>query len=105
MVFLLHGLRHILNRYPITRGMLSYSILWPSSNLVQQSMDKSQKEYNFKEAIRYSIMGAFINAPTVFAWIKFNGWLIKGNTITTAIKKVCYHIYLYFNILLPYFLH
>lgn len=30
--------RELLNKYPLLRGMISYSIIWPTSALIQQKI-------------------------------------------------------------------
>lgn len=33
------SVRHFLTKYPLARGMLAYSITWPTGNIIQQTMD------------------------------------------------------------------
>ena len=88
MSALIRGFRIMVEKYPVTRGMISYSILWPASNLVQQSMDSSLIKYDYAEVCRYCFLGTFVNAPTVYVWVRFNSWLIQGVKLRHAAMKV-----------------
>lgn len=39
MAAILQRFKLILQRYPVTRGMLSYSLIWPTSSLIQQTFE------------------------------------------------------------------
>lgn len=76
-----------IKEYPITKGMITYAALWPTSNLCQQSIQGREK-FNFAETARFAVFGTFAVAPTLYAWVKLIGHIIPGNTLKTAIKKV-----------------
>lgn len=74
--------------YPIVKGMMTYSVLWPSSNICQQLI-QGREQINFKEVARFSIFGTFFVAPSLFVWVKTAGKLFPGGqNIRVAIKKV-----------------
>jgi len=75
-------------KYPILRGMLSYSIIWPLSNIVQQHIQKREK-FDFMETARFGLFGGLYVGPTVFAWVKLIGWAMPGvgKGIMHAMKK------------------
>ena len=81
-------IKHVFNEYPILRGMATYSVLWPTSNSVQQSMDTRREQIDIKEVLRYFTLGTFAVAPTVYAWVKIVGILVKGNTYKHILTKV-----------------
>ncbi|CAL4184394.1 unnamed protein product [Meganyctiphanes norvegica] len=81
------AVRSVLEKHPLVRGMITYSVVWPTSNLVQQSFDKTRKKYDYMEATRYAIVGTFGMAPMVFTWLKAAVWLVPGTTIKHAIFK------------------
>lgn len=87
--------QRVLRRHPITRGMLTYSVLWPTSNLVQQAIDPTRKGYDLTECFRFFIQGTFITAPTVFIWVKIASKLVKGNGFRHALLKAFYDITLF----------
>lgn len=35
----LNSVKAVLNKHPIVKGMLAYSITWPTGNIIQQTMD------------------------------------------------------------------
>jgi protein Mpv17 len=74
--------------YPIVRGMVTYAVLWPSSNICQQLIQGREK-IDFAEAARFSMFGTFFTAPTLFVWVKLSSRLFPGQpTLKLAIKKV-----------------
>ena len=77
------------NKYPVLRGMATYSLLWPSSNFIQQCIDTSREEIDSAEILRYFTLGTFAVAPTVYAWVKIAGFLVKGTQLRHALAKVC----------------
>lgn len=88
MATLLKVIRTVGEQYPIVRGMATYSVLWPTSNLVQQSLDKTRDGYDLTESLRYLVLGAFATAPTVYVWVKIASRIVKGNTLKHAVMKV-----------------
>ena len=74
-------------KYPITRGMITYSILWPSSNICQQIIHE-RDTIDLKEAARFSLFGCFYVAPTFYAWFRLSSRLFPGNTLKQVLKKV-----------------
>lgn len=82
------AIRRASEKYPILRGMATYSVLWPTSNLVQQSMDKTREKYDPMESLRYLVLGTFATAPTVYVWVKLAGKIVRGNALRHAIMKV-----------------
>lgn len=39
--------KHILTKYPLMKGMLAYSITWPTGNIIQQTMDGKRFGKNY----------------------------------------------------------
>ncbi|XP_045582166.1 PXMP2/4 family protein 4 isoform X2 [Procambarus clarkii] len=87
MAKLLKAIKRVGEHYPIVRGMATYSVLWPTSNLVQQSLDKTRDKYDLMESVRYLVFGTFATAPTVYAWVRLASIIVKGNTLKHAIYK------------------
>lgn len=79
-------------KYPVSRGMVAYSILWPTSELCRQFSDiksdnKQRSELDYSRAVRFSLYGTLWVAPTVFMWVKFIGRIIPGNSLPIAMVK------------------
>lgn len=74
-------------KYPLGRGMLTYSLLWPTSNLCQQAI-QGREEFDFAQAARFSIFGTFVIAPSLYGWVKVAGFVLPGSTLKMAVTKV-----------------
>jgi len=92
---LLAKAKHVFEKYPITRGMASYSLLWPSSNLVQQGLDPNRHAWDPLQTARFLVVGSFLTAPTVFVWVKIAGKMVKGTTLGHAMLKALYDVTLF----------
>ena len=95
-------------KYPITRGMLTYSIIWPISNLCQQTIS-GRKELDFAEAFRFCLYGSCFVAPTLYAWLRIAANMWPGPGLKATLAKVsCQEIsnilFLSSRIRLPHFL-
>lgn len=73
-------------KYPITRGMLTYSIIWPISNLCQQTM-AGRKELDFVEALRFSLYGSCFVAPTLYGWLRIAATFWPDPTLKATLTK------------------
>ncbi|XP_068215485.1 PXMP2/4 family protein 4-like [Palaemon carinicauda] len=87
MTAILRMLKKVTEKYPVLRGMITYSVLWPASNVVQQSLDKTRDHYDPLESLRYLVLGSFATAPTVYVWVKIAGKLVKGQLFRHAVLK------------------
>ena len=85
---MINKVRKIIKRYPITRGILTYSVLYPCSNFTQQSLDPHREKINYNEVLRFAFFGSCVVAPTLYGWIKIASVLVKGNSLKHAISKV-----------------
>ncbi|XP_050532573.1 PXMP2/4 family protein 4-like [Daktulosphaira vitifoliae] len=72
--------------YPVTRGMVSYAVIWPTGCILQQ-MAFGDNEFDFVRAARFGLFGAFYVAPTLNAWLTVARFLYPRNDIRSAIKK------------------
>ncbi|XP_074031240.1 mpv17-like protein [Leptinotarsa decemlineata] len=74
--------------YPVVRGMISYGMIWPTSCIIQQTIaGKTLENYDWMQALRYSLYGCFITAPTLYAWIRISSVLWPGTNLKTSITK------------------
>lgn len=79
------------NSYPLLRGVATYAIIWPVSNLCQQAIVGKEK-FDFVEALRYSLYGAFYVAPTLHGWLKLSGAMWPQMNVKTALRKVTVYL-------------
>ncbi|XP_046481343.1 mpv17-like protein [Neodiprion pinetum] len=78
--------REITTKYPIIRGIASYTVIWPAASLLQQKFISNQ-ELNYMQALRFSLYGGFFVAPTLFCWIKFASYIWPKNDLKSGIVK------------------
>ncbi|KAK8391009.1 hypothetical protein O3P69_016986 [Scylla paramamosain] len=84
---LVKSFRQVVDRYPVTRGMVTYSILWPSGNLLQQGLDGSREVWDFREAARYGLYGSLVTAPLIHYWLQLLNRFLPGASFYHAFAK------------------
>ncbi|EFX89001.1 hypothetical protein DAPPUDRAFT_191208 [Daphnia pulex] len=100
----------LFTKYPISRGMVVYAILWPSSDLCRQLATSGiQKDkttpVDLPRLARFSLFGTLWVAPTVFTWVKISSRLIPGSSLRVAAVKAILEQFTYgpFSIISFYF--
>ncbi|XP_063531088.1 uncharacterized protein LOC134742084 isoform X2 [Cydia strobilella] len=79
----------LFKKYPLLRGMASYSIIWPTSSLIQQTFEgKDLESYDWWRCARYGLYGSCYVAPTLYTWLTVASIMWPGNTIRAGIIKV-----------------
>lgn len=84
---IMNKIRYIIEKYPVTRGILTYSVLFPASNTTQQLMDRKKEKLNGWETLRFGIFGALILAPSLYCWVRLANVIVKGSTLKHAVIK------------------
>ncbi|XP_031634658.1 mpv17-like protein [Contarinia nasturtii] len=80
--------REVFTRYPLIRGMVSYSLIWPTSAFIQQKIVGTQWDsIDWAKCVRFSIYGGFYVAPTLYTWIRISSRLFPQNTLRAAVSK------------------
>lgn len=79
-------LREVSQKYPIVRGMASYTVIWPTGSLLQQKISGSE-ELNYIQALRFSLYGGFFVAPTLYCWLRCSSYFWPKSDIKSAITK------------------
>lgn len=77
-------------RYPIVRGMASYTVIWPTACLLQQKF-AGKKELDYMQALRFSLYGGFFVGPTLYAWLRIAQYIWPKTNFRSAITKVYYN--------------
>ncbi|XP_035920069.1 mpv17-like protein [Anopheles stephensi] len=73
---------------PLARGIATYSILWPTANLVQQSLEGRRYDtFDYGQCVRYGIYGALYVAPSVYGWVKISTIMWPTMNLRTALFK------------------
>ncbi|CAO1417701.1 unnamed protein product [Diamesa hyperborea] len=96
----LMGLRHkltqkvksipikIFKRYPVTRGMLSYSIVWPLGNVVQQKINgESWETIDWVKVVRFGMYGTLVTAPLLYSWVRLTTHMYPNSGLRIAMAK------------------
>lgn len=50
--------------HPMLKGMAMYSVIWPTSSVVQQVINK--EDLDWKKSARFFMFGTFFVAPTLY---------------------------------------
>lgn len=74
-------------KYPVTRGMASYAVIWPLGSVIQQTM-AGVEEYDYAKIARFCLYGSCYVAPTLHTWLRIARHLWPKNDLPSALKKV-----------------
>ncbi|XP_060663615.1 uncharacterized protein LOC133847898 [Drosophila sulfurigaster albostrigata] len=78
----------LVTRYPIVRGMISYSLIWPTGSLIQQTFEgKNWGNYDWWRVLRFSMYGGLFVAPTLYGWVKISSAMWPQTSLRTGIVK------------------
>ncbi|CAH1375105.1 hypothetical protein MTP99_016531 [Tenebrio molitor] len=76
------------NRHPVVRGMISYATIWPTSCIIQQTIaGKSIDNYDWMQALRFSLYGGLFTAPTLYAWVRVATMVWPKTNLKTGVTK------------------
>lgn len=78
--------REVSQKYPIVRGMASYTLIWPTGCLVQQKL-VGKDELNYGQALRFSLYGGFFVAPTLYCWLRCSSYFWPKSDLKSALTK------------------
>lgn len=80
--------REVTKKYPVMRGMASYTVIWPVASLIQQKIT-GKEHLDYMQALRFSVYGGFFVAPTLYCWLKCAQHFWPRSDLKSAITKVC----------------
>ena len=83
--------------YPLARGMITYSFIWPISNLCQQTI-RGNKEWDFAEALRFCLYGSCFVAPTLHGWLRLAVSMWPQQNFRSTLAKVGGFLFLIRNL-------
>lgn len=108
----------LMTKYPLLRGVVSYSIIWPTSAFIQQKIagktwgkrldllgvtiqiQRGKSRYHFTlivpfvdeidwmKCVRFSVYGGLYVAPTLYTWIRVSSKVFPKNNLRSAVSKV-----------------
>lgn len=75
---------------PMARGMAAYSVIWPTSVFIQQTVidRRSLNEIDWAKCARFSVYGALWVAPTLYCWVRLASVMWPRTALKTGIIKV-----------------
>ncbi|XP_055618532.1 mpv17-like protein [Toxorhynchites rutilus septentrionalis] len=81
-------LRNVFKNHPILKGMVTYSIIWPTGSLIQQTMEgKNWRTYNYQQCLNFAIFGTFYVAPTLYGWVKISSQMWPVMNLKMGLTK------------------
>ncbi|KAG5683986.1 hypothetical protein PVAND_013240 [Polypedilum vanderplanki] len=75
----------IFRKHPITRGMASYLVIWPTANIIQQTL--CEKDFDWWKVVRFGLYGCFITAPSLYCWVKLATFMYPNNQLRLCMAK------------------
>ncbi|XP_037938383.1 mpv17-like protein [Teleopsis dalmanni] len=80
--------RLFVNAHPLTRGAITYAVLWPFGSLVQQTIEgRNYTNYDWKQCVRFSIFGSLWVAPTLYGWVRLSTAMWPQMSLRIALMK------------------
>ncbi|KAJ8709719.1 hypothetical protein PYW08_009723 [Mythimna loreyi] len=91
--------------YPLLRGMVSYSIIWPTCSITQEYLEHGTNiaDADWARAARFGFFGAFCMAPVFYSWMKYSSRFFKRNDLRTAVFRAAIEQVSYSPIAMAYF--
>lgn len=84
----LSTMKQFLNKHPIFKGMLAYSITWPTGNIIQQTIaGKRWDTYDWQKCLQFSLYGSLYVAPSLYGWVKLTSHIWPVTNLRTALTK------------------
>ncbi|XP_036320218.1 PXMP2/4 family protein 4-like [Rhagoletis pomonella] len=94
--FLKSQWRLFANAHPLARGCISYAVIWPTSSLIQQTIEgRNLKTYDWIRCLRYSLFGALYVAPTLYGWVRLSSVMwpqmnLRVGIVKAAVEQISY---------------
>ncbi|XP_055587806.1 mpv17-like protein [Uranotaenia lowii] len=80
--------KNVFKTHPVLKGMVSYSIIWPTGSLIQQTIaGKDWTTYDYRQALNFGIFGTFFVAPSLYCWVKISSQMWPMMNLRTGITK------------------
>lgn len=102
------------NKHPVCRGMVSYGVIWPTSCLIQQTLNGKRwgltfillsilkigyivkiinclsisDTYDWAQCGRFALYGSCFTAPTLYMWVRLCTKVYPKNNFKAAVIKV-----------------
>ncbi|KAI5717068.1 hypothetical protein M8J76_017055 [Diaphorina citri] len=77
----------VFDKYPILRGMVAYSVIWPCGVVLQEKFIAKKKTIDYDRIMRFSMFGTFYVAPTLYCWLSIARRKWPKPTLSHSLKK------------------
>ncbi|CAD7093708.1 unnamed protein product [Hermetia illucens] len=88
---------NIIKQHRIVRGMVSYALLWPVGNIVEQTLveRKSFSTIDWMRCLKFGLFGGFFVGPTLYLWMRLAGVMwpkidVKSSLCKAVTEQVSY---------------
>ncbi|KAL3269203.1 hypothetical protein HHI36_008285 [Cryptolaemus montrouzieri] len=76
-------------KYPISRGILAYTLVFPTSCLIQQTLAGNKWEtLDWKRVFQFWLYGTFFLAPVGYGYVRVMSKWFPHSDIKTTIKRI-----------------
>ncbi|XP_043071952.1 mpv17-like protein isoform X4 [Drosophila grimshawi] len=76
------------NVHPMTRGIVTYALMWPTGSLIQQTMEgRNLRTYDWARAARFSLFGGLYVAPSIYGWVRLTSAMWPQTNLRIGIVK------------------
>ncbi|XP_075155391.1 mpv17-like protein [Haematobia irritans] len=80
--------RAFITTHPFVRGVITYAVLWPTSSLVQQTIEgKNFRTYDYMRAFRFCILGSMYAAPVLYGWVRVSSAMWPNMSLRVGLTK------------------
>ncbi|XP_030568869.1 mpv17-like protein [Drosophila novamexicana] len=82
------GLVAYFQLHPMAKGVVTYSLMWPTGSLIQQTLEgRNLKTYDWARALRFSLFGGLYVAPTLYGWVRLTSAMWPQTNLRIGIVK------------------
>lgn len=80
-------------QHPMLKGMAVYSVIWPTSSVVQQVMSK--EELDWRKSLRFFLFGTFFVAPSLYGWVRLSSSMWPQTSFKVGVTKAVVEAFSY----------
>ncbi|XP_012154991.1 protein SYM1 [Ceratitis capitata] len=94
--FLKSKWRIFASAHPLAKGVICYSVVFPTSCFLQQTIEgKDFKDYDWMRILRYGLFGSCYVAPTLYAWLRCASTMwpqtnLRVGALKAAVEQISY---------------
>ncbi|XP_054729710.1 mpv17-like protein [Anastrepha obliqua] len=86
--FLKSKWRLFISAHPLAKGVIAYSIVWPTSSFMQQTIEgRELKDYDWMRILRFGLFGGCYVAPTLYGWLRVASTMWPQTNLRIGVLK------------------